>query len=47
MDDKQIIEKIKNWLKDNIKTGDINSLPNLINDNQYLLDAINHWQEKK
>tara|TARA_B100000029_G_scaffold302604_1_gene295450 strand:+ start:32 stop:184 length:153 start_codon:yes stop_codon:yes gene_type:complete len=45
MDDKKVIEKIKDWLKDNIKVGDNNDLPNLIDDNKYLLKAINDWQK--
>ena len=38
--DKQIIEKIKKWLKSNIRDGDINNLDDLITDNKNLLRYI-------
>tara|TARA_B100000287_G_scaffold114720_1_gene106807 strand:- start:376 stop:516 length:141 start_codon:yes stop_codon:yes gene_type:complete len=46
MDDKKIIEKIKDWLKSNLKSGAIEQI-NLEEDNKNLLNAIEEWQKNK
>jgi hypothetical protein len=43
MTDKQIIEKIKNWLKSNIEGGDIDQI-DIEEDNKSLLNAIEEWE---
>ena len=43
MSDKQIIEKIKNWLKSNIEGGDIDQI-DIEEDNKSLLNAIEEWE---
>ena len=45
MDDKKIIEKIKDWLKSNLEGGDIDQI-NIEEDNKNLLNAIEEWQKK-
>ena len=44
MDDKKVIEKIKDWLKLNIKYEPTET--DLITDNKNLLSAIEDWQKK-
>ena len=47
MVNKQILEKIKDWLRANIKVGCENVLcTDLITDNKNLLKAIKNWEEK-
>ena len=43
MTDKQIIEKIKNWLKSNIEGGDIDQI-DMEEDNKSLLNYIEEWE---
>ena len=43
MTDKQIIEKIKNWLKSNIEGGDIDQI-DMEEDNKSLLNSIEEWE---
>ena len=45
MDDKKVIEKIKDWLKSNLEGGDIDQI-NIEEDNKNLLNAIEEWQKK-
>ena len=43
MNDKEVIDKIKNWLKSNLDGGDIDQI-DIEEDNKNLLDAIEDWQ---
>ena len=43
MADKEVIEKIKNWLKSNLDGGDIDQI-DIEEDNKNLLVAIEDWQ---
>ena len=45
MDDKKVIEKIKNWLKSNLEGGDIDQI-DIEEDNKNLLNAIEDWQNQ-
>ena len=48
MNDKQVLEKIIKWLKDNIKVGiELENETNLIEDNKYLLSAIKERSNRK
>ena len=43
MQDKEVIEKIKEWLENDIESDDIPSAVRI--NNQALLEYINNWQE--
>ena len=45
MDDKKVIEKIKDWLKANLEGGDIDQI-DIEKDNKNLLNAIEDWQNQ-
>ena len=45
MDDKKVIEKIKDWLKSNLEGGDIDQI-DIEEDNKNLLNAIEDWQNQ-
>ncbi len=47
MTEKEILNKIIAWLKLNINSEDINNLPNLKDDNKFLLNAIEDWKKQK
>tara|TARA_R110000787_G_scaffold2413_2_gene9644 strand:- start:4 stop:192 length:189 start_codon:yes stop_codon:yes gene_type:complete len=47
MTEKEILNKIIEWLKLNINSEDINNLPNLKDDNKFLLNAIEDWKKQK
>ncbi len=44
MTNKQILEKVKDWLKSNLEGGDIDQI-DIEEDNKALLDAIEDWEE--
>ena len=46
MTEKEILNKIIEWLKLNINSEDINNLPNLREDNKFLLNAIEDWKKQ-
>ena len=47
MTEKEILNKIIEWLKLNINSEDVNNLPNLKDDNKFLLNAIEDWKKQK